>query len=216
MQASLKGGEHLVRGTKIDHKNFARDIREFIGERDAQMVIDKLNDDICKCNYNAFGDVVAFDATYDTNKYNMIFVPFTGVDNHQKCVTFGAGLLYNETIESFTWLLDSFLKAHVKQPRLVLTDQDAAMKQAVSSVFTESTHRLCMWHVTKKLPAKVHVVVVGVANDEGYGGRVDEDESGGYNRILNELIVHGRDVLFYFLICLLSINTNSHFLILFV
>ncbi|KAM0050666.1 putative transcription factor FAR family [Helianthus debilis subsp. tardiflorus] len=181
MQASLKGGEHLVRGTKTDHKNFARDIREFIGERDAQMVIDKLNgnmlhlenfyfnhtvvngelrslfwvDDICKCNYNAFGDVVAFDATYDTNKYNMIFVPFTGVDNHQKCVTFGAGLLYNETIESFTWLLDSFLKAHVKHPRIVLTDQDAAMKQAVSSVFTESTHRLCMWHVTKKLPAKV-------------------------------------------------------------
>ncbi|KAL1545901.1 protein FAR1-RELATED SEQUENCE 5-like [Salvia divinorum] len=29
-----------------------------------------------------FGDVVAFDTTYSTNKYRMIFGPFTGKDNH--------------------------------------------------------------------------------------------------------------------------------------
>lgn len=87
----------------------------------------------------------------------MIFVPFTGVDHHKKCVTFGAGMLYDETIESYTWLLNTFLTAHKhRQPTFILTDQDAAMKQAVSTVFTKSIHRLCMWHIMRKLPSKVH------------------------------------------------------------
>ncbi|XP_076896330.1 protein FAR1-RELATED SEQUENCE 5-like [Bidens hawaiensis] len=102
-----------------------------------------------------FGEVLAFDATYSTNRHDMIFVPFTGVDCHKKCVTFGAGLIHSETIDSYQWLLDAFLSAHGKQPRLVLTDQDPAMKQAVSSVLTESTHRLCMWHITNKIPVKL-------------------------------------------------------------
>ncbi|KAJ0788662.1 putative MULE transposase domain, FHY3/FAR1 family [Helianthus annuus] len=105
--------------------------------------------------YEAFGDVCAFDATYDTNKYKMIFVPFTGVDHHKKCVIFGAGILYDETIELYTWLLNTFLAAHKKQPIFVLTDQDASMKQAVSTVFTTSIHRLCMWHIMRKLPSKI-------------------------------------------------------------
>jgi hypothetical protein len=90
------------------------------------------------------------------HRYKMIFVPFTGVDHHDRSVLFGAGLLYDETIESYTWLLQMFLKAHKKQPLLILSDQDASMKQAISNVFTESTHRLCMWHITNKLPFKVY------------------------------------------------------------
>lgn len=85
----------------------------------------------------------------------MIFVPFTGVDHHKKCTVFGAGLLHNETIESYSWLLRVFLKVHGKQPVLVLTDQDPAMKQAVELVLDKSVHRLCMWHILEKIPLKV-------------------------------------------------------------
>ncbi|KAI3767342.1 hypothetical protein L2E82_17437 [Cichorium intybus] len=95
------------------------------------------------------------DEDYETNKYRMIFVPFTAIDNHRKSVTIGAGLLSNETIESYTWLLEAFLKAHGTQPKLVLTDQDPALIQAVERVFPESKHRLCMWHITQKLQKKV-------------------------------------------------------------
>ena len=92
----------------------------------------------------------------------MIFVPFTGVDHHKKCVIFGAGMLYDETIESYTWLLNTFLAAHKKQPIFVLTDQDASMKQAVSTVFTTSIHRLCMWHIMRKLPSKVNTIFFNI------------------------------------------------------
>ncbi|KAJ0704530.1 putative Zinc finger, SWIM-type, MULE transposase domain, FHY3/FAR1 family [Helianthus annuus] len=112
-------------------------------------------DNVSKRNYEAFGDVVAFDATYKTNMYNMIFVPFTGVDHHKKCTVFGAALLHNETIESYTWLLRMFVAVHGKQPVLILTDQDPAMKQAIHIVLDKSIHRLCMWHIIEKLPLKI-------------------------------------------------------------
>ena len=90
------------------------------------------------------------------NRYGLVFVPFTVIDHHKSSVTVGAGLLSNEDVDSYKWLLQHFLKAHGnKHPVLVLTDQDASLKQAVESVFSNSKHRLCMWHIMKKLPKKV-------------------------------------------------------------
>lgn len=94
LQTVLKGGQHMVRGTKTEYKNFSKDLRAFIGSKDAQMVVNmmdkrKLNlenysctyiirdgelrslfwaDEVAKCNYRIFGDVLAFDATYSTNQ----------------------------------------------------------------------------------------------------------------------------------------------------
>ncbi|KAK9074821.1 hypothetical protein SSX86_003140 [Deinandra increscens subsp. villosa] len=119
LRCAIKGGVHNVKGTSTEFKNFARDVRVFLNNVDAQLVVDTLSsrmstmdnfffyheavdselrflfwaDGISKMNYEAFGDVLAFDATYKTNQYGMIFVPFTGVDHHKRCVTFGAALL---------------------------------------------------------------------------------------------------------------------------
>ncbi|KAI3496116.1 hypothetical protein L1887_38466 [Cichorium endivia] len=112
-------------------------------------------DETDKVYYKEFGDVISFDATFRTNKYGMVFVPFTAIDNHKCSITVGAGLLSNETIESYKWLLEAFLRAHGKQPTVVLTDQDAAIKQAGQAILPDSKHRWCMWHIMKKLQAKV-------------------------------------------------------------
>ena len=85
----------------------------------------------------------------------MRFVPFTAIDHHKKNITIGAGLISNESIESYKWLLESFLKAHKKQRRVVLTDQHPAVIQAIEEVFPDTSHRWCMWHITEKLPLKV-------------------------------------------------------------
>ncbi|CAI9299949.1 unnamed protein product [Lactuca saligna] len=108
-------------------------------------------DEMEKAYYAEFGDVISFDATFRTNKYRMVFVPFTAIDHHKKSVTVGSGLLSNESIESYSLLLKAFLKTHGKEPTLVLTDQDVAIKQAVENVFHNSKHQLCMWHIMKKL-----------------------------------------------------------------
>nr|KAJ0201508.1 hypothetical protein LSAT_V11C600321030 [Lactuca sativa] len=90
-------------------------------------------------------------------RYDMVFVPFTGIDNHKKYVTFGDRLLSKEGIDLYTWLLKSFLKAFGKQPILVLSDKDPTMKNSIANVFPDSIHRLCMRHITSKLPSKVTI-----------------------------------------------------------
>ncbi|GJR91635.1 FAR1-related sequence 5-like protein [Tanacetum coccineum] len=42
---------------------------------------------VSKYNYREFCEVVSFDATFKINKYKMVFVPFTVIDNQRKCVT---------------------------------------------------------------------------------------------------------------------------------
>jgi hypothetical protein len=42
-----------------------------------------------------------------------------------------------------------------KAPRLIITDEAASMRLAVKTVFPESIHRLCMWHIMEKVGKNV-------------------------------------------------------------
>ena len=77
-------------------------------------------------------------------RYDLKFVPFTGIDNHNRNVTFGAALLGSETTDDYRWLLRTFIKAFGKPPQVIVTDQDAAMKSAILDVLPSSRHRLCI------------------------------------------------------------------------
>lgn len=89
-------------------------------------------------------------------RYNMIFGPFTGIDNHDSCVTFAACLIANEDAESFEWVFRAFVNAmDGKQPMCLVTDQDPAMKIAIDKVFNLAKHRLCAWHIMKKMTDKL-------------------------------------------------------------
>jgi len=48
-----------------------------------------------------FGDVVSFDTTYLTNKYDMPFAPFVGVNHHGQSILLGCGLLSSEDTRTF-------------------------------------------------------------------------------------------------------------------
>lgn len=89
----------------------------------------------------------------------MVFVPFIGVDNHWKSITFAACLLNHEDITNFTWACEMFLKVFNRPPKCIITDQCAAMKVAISVTFPASViHRYCMWHIMQKFPAKVLIM----------------------------------------------------------
>ncbi|XP_076939758.1 protein FAR-RED ELONGATED HYPOCOTYL 3-like [Bidens hawaiensis] len=170
------GGFEKVGATKDDCKNC------FIGEYDAKMIVQRLcakktlssdysfeydvndngelirvfwADEISKSNYLAFGDIISFDATFKTNKYKMVFVPFTAIDNHCHSVTVSAGLLASKTIESYTRLLEKLLKSIGSAPKVIITDQYTAMKQVISFVFPNTRQSLRMWRIMKKVAEKV-------------------------------------------------------------
>ncbi|KAK1401978.1 hypothetical protein POM88_001583 [Heracleum sosnowskyi] len=184
----LYGGYANVGATLCDFRNCDRDLKLYVGERDGQMMIDKFkvmqetcksfyyayevdstghltklfwSDAVGRRNFEVYGDAVSFDATFDTNKYNMIFAPFTGVDKHDKCVTFAACLLSQESVTDYSWTFSHFVKAMGQNPVVIVTDQCAAMKVAIRDTFVAvndlvaSKHRLCMWHIMDKFPMKL-------------------------------------------------------------
>ncbi|XP_057449724.1 protein FAR1-RELATED SEQUENCE 5-like isoform X2 [Lotus japonicus] len=106
-------------------------------------------------DFQCFGDVLAFDTTYNKNKYNLPLVIFSGCNHHSQTVIFGCGLLINETAETYKWVLETFLAAmRNKHPRAVVTDGDSAMRKAIKQVFPNATHRLCAWHLHRNAKGK--------------------------------------------------------------
>lgn len=119
---------------------------------DAKMVVD----------YGDFGDVVCFDCSYRFYTDSRPFAPFIGVNNHRQMVIFGAALLYDETVESFKWLFQVFLKAMSKRkPKTILIDQDDIIVEAISSVLHETNHRICVWHVYQNSLKQLSYMFVG-------------------------------------------------------
>jgi hypothetical protein len=110
------------------------------------------SDSQSQMDYGAFGDVVIFDSTYRVNRYDLPFVPFIGVDHHRGTVVFACGIISDETIGSYVWLLEVFLEAiHQKHPISVITDGDLAMAKAIEVVLPNTDHRLCSWHVEQNM-----------------------------------------------------------------
>ncbi|KAK9681496.1 hypothetical protein RND81_10G007000 [Saponaria officinalis] len=175
-------GFENIGATLNDFKNFSRDVKCYINERDGQLFINRFKnlaktredfyfdyevdvdnslvmavwaDGTSRRNYLVFGDAVSFDPTYSTNKYSMVFTPFTGVDNHRRSVTFCGALITRENEESFTWLFRRFLEAMGgKEPHYIFTDQDPGIIASVANVFKTARHRFCMWHIMNKVPVK--------------------------------------------------------------
>ncbi|XP_021757130.1 protein FAR1-RELATED SEQUENCE 5-like [Chenopodium quinoa] len=110
-------------------------------------------------DYDYFGDVVCFDTTYKKHKDGRPFAMFVGVNHHKQTIIFGAALLYDETTETFNWLFDTFVKAmHGKKPKTILTDQDQAMANALSTKWPDTYHRLCVWHMYQNAAKHLHHV----------------------------------------------------------
>ncbi|XP_057811884.1 protein FAR1-RELATED SEQUENCE 5-like [Salvia miltiorrhiza] len=157
--------------TSDDFKNFAHELYVYALDSDAHMILETFKnkkelgngfqyfyevddenrlvrliwtDETSVKNYKLFGEAVSFDATYNTNR-----------DNHGKCLSFGAAIISREDVDSYSWVLEKFVECVGNAPPLLITDQDPGLKKAVASVWPETRHRYCMWHITIKVAEKL-------------------------------------------------------------
>ncbi|PUZ36773.1 hypothetical protein GQ55_9G064000 [Panicum hallii var. hallii] len=99
-------------------------------------------------DYNYFGDVVCIDTRYCTSDYGRPLLLFIGVNHHKQPIIFGTALIYDDSVQSFRWLFETFKSAMSgKQPKTVLTDQSTALIDAISSVWPGTTHRFSLLHL---------------------------------------------------------------------
>ncbi|XP_022863106.1 protein FAR1-RELATED SEQUENCE 5-like, partial [Olea europaea var. sylvestris] len=153
----------------------------------------------CRQSYKEFGDVVTFDTTYLTNKYDIPFVSFVGVNHHGQSILLGCGLLSNVDIGTFVWLFRTWFECMYRQaPNGIITDQDCAMKNAIEIVFPNTKHRWCLWHIMKKLLEKFgyHVhkssiisTIHGLVYDSENGQEFEE----GWRLMLDTYDLHNND-----------------------
>ncbi|XP_057740128.1 protein FAR-RED IMPAIRED RESPONSE 1-like [Arachis stenosperma] len=95
-------------------------------------------DGICRSDYKCFGDVFAFDTTYQKNKYRRLLVIFSGCNHHCQTCIFGFALVEDERTATYMWLLLNFLEVMLnKSPSVVVTDGDEAMKAVIREIFLD-------------------------------------------------------------------------------
>ncbi|CAN0885691.1 Protein FAR1-RELATED SEQUENCE 5 [Linum grandiflorum] len=170
------GGVENVGCTKVDHQNHLARIRQrqmicgeataiteyfrdksrlcpgfwYEVEVDAEENIANIfwADQRMRDDYAWFSDSITFDTIYRTKKHYRPLVLFVGFNNHHQGVVFGAALLYDETISSFVWLFNAFLRCmHNKAPYTMFTDQDPAMANAIHQALPKTYHTLYTFHI---------------------------------------------------------------------
>ncbi|XP_019171996.1 PREDICTED: protein FAR1-RELATED SEQUENCE 5-like [Ipomoea nil] len=154
LYSQIVGDYSEVGATVVDFKNVRRDLRAYILGVDAQILVHNLikkkqemcpafafdyevdedeqmsrlfwADPMSKKNFAAFGDVISFDATYSTNRYDL-------VDNHKKCNGYGT-------------------KNNCHRSRSSYESGDSKSFQASQASLL---HGYCMWHIMCKVGEKV-------------------------------------------------------------
>ncbi|XP_057463782.1 protein FAR1-RELATED SEQUENCE 6-like isoform X2 [Actinidia eriantha] len=178
------GGHEHVPFTEKDYRNFIEKKRRVrLGTGDVEAILtyftkmqDKnsrffyvmdLDDGGCLRNvfwadarsraaYESFGDVISFDSTYLTSKYDMPLASFVGVNHHGQSILLGCGLLSYENEKTYIWLFQVWLACMCgKAPNAIITDQCKAIQGAIAEVFPQTRHRLCLWHIMEKIPKKL-------------------------------------------------------------
>ncbi|KAL3538162.1 hypothetical protein ACH5RR_001528 [Cinchona calisaya] len=138
-------------------------------DNDGRMCNFLWRDGVSKLHFDCFGDVIIFDTTYHTNRYNMICAPFVGVNNHWKNIFFGCAFMTDESTSLFVWVFKSFLDSMGgKAPKTIFTDQAYAIGLAIEMVFPSTVHRLCGWHIEKNAKENIPHLFKQVGFKEKY------------------------------------------------
>ncbi|KAL6316325.1 hypothetical protein AAG906_017958 [Vitis piasezkii] len=103
-------------------------------------------DSTSKLDYSCFGDVLAFDTTYRTNAYKKPLVILVGINHHHQTIVFGCALLVDESVSTYTWVLETFLDA--------MNNKKSLFRNAFTNVhvkyFTNHFLSACSWKAPLK------------------------------------------------------------------
>ncbi|CAK9176478.1 unnamed protein product [Ilex paraguariensis] len=111
-------------------------------------------------DYINFSDVVSFDTTYVRNKYRLPLALFIGVNQHYQFMLLGCALVSDESAATHSWVMRSWLKAmggHA--PKVIITDQDTALKPIISELFPSAHHCFCLWQILGKVSENLNHVI---------------------------------------------------------
>ncbi|XP_006579129.1 protein FAR1-RELATED SEQUENCE 5-like [Glycine max] len=111
---------------------------------------------------NACNLVFLIDSTYKTNKYRLSLLDIVGVTPTGMAFSAAFAYLEGEHLSKDVWALERFRRLFLKRdalPRVIVTDRDLALMNAVKVVFPKSMNLLCQFHIDKDVKAKCKTLV---------------------------------------------------------
>ncbi|XP_062085498.1 protein FAR1-RELATED SEQUENCE 5-like [Humulus lupulus] len=110
------------------------------------------------------------------------------IDVESRTIVFAVALLYDETKETYTLVLEEFLECMKNKPLpVVVTDGDHAMAKEIQKVFPTSVHRLCAWHLQNNVTINApHPVFKSKFNELLYQYCTEEDFEDTWKRMVSE------------------------------
>jgi len=97
--------------------------------------------------FKNFPTVLIMDSTYKTNLYRMPFFEIVGVTSTYLTYSVGFAFMTSEKEDNFTWALQMLLKLlepNSDMPKVVVTDRDTSMMNAVANVLPDSNFVISM------------------------------------------------------------------------
>ncbi|XP_074318376.1 protein FAR1-RELATED SEQUENCE 5-like [Silene latifolia] len=138
-------GFENIGASLTDFKNFHRNVKCYINERDGQLFIDRFKS-MAETHENFFFD---YEVDADGSLIRAIWADGIARRNY---------FVFGDAVENehyFDWVFKRFLVAMGgKEPEYIITDQDAGIIKSVKNVFKTARHRFCMWHIMNKVPVK--------------------------------------------------------------
>ena len=110
-----------------------------------------------QCNdlWPKFHDVIVYDTTSKTNRYEMALSLFVAIDNNYKTRIVAQALTKYENQTDFNWILQCTLQAtNNLPPKVLFTDSDPAIIAAVQVVYPQTRHLLCIYHLLENVKKK--------------------------------------------------------------
>jgi len=93
--------------------------------------------------------VFMMDCTYKTNRFGMPLLNIVGITSTFKTFNAGFAFLSAEKEEDYQWALEAF--GSVVEPKLIITDRELALMNAINSVFPNCIHLLSIWHINSNI-----------------------------------------------------------------
>ncbi|KAK9757405.1 hypothetical protein RND81_01G160500 [Saponaria officinalis] len=111
--------------------------------------------------FHAYPHVVLIDSTYKMNTYNMALVEVVGVTPTGSSFLIACVLIPSESEKGYTWFLRKLmdiLECTGASPSVFVTDRELGLVRALCSLFPETLHLLCHWHVNRAIESRALMI----------------------------------------------------------
>lgn len=145
--------QYLLRELERDNWYFQFRMQEISHEVTHLFFVEKHTVEILKGN----SEVFLMDCTYKTNKFKLPLLVIIGHTSLGITFYVGFAFLAKEHEEDFVWVLTALkeylVQTEVDAPEVLVTDRDMGLIAAIRTVFPDTAHLLCIWHVNKNVLA---------------------------------------------------------------